>query len=299
MKLLWLLPDHNDSAAATQARLLAPLLRADVATLADLGVRGLYRRLKADPPDVLHAWRLPAVRAAVAVKLASRAAWRLVATEPFRGARVNPFDHWLLAHADRRASQPLAVAPPPAVPRPAELPACGRIVMLVGPLNAGHGGRDAVWAGDILKYAVPDLHLAIVGDGPELPRLRTFVHSLGRAREFTHFLPRRPDAAALLAHADVVCVPGHSGRQTVLEAQAAGVPVVAARGWPPADLIDDGVTGVVVTPRDPPALATATRRLLEDAALARRIGDAGRSAAAAHAPEAVAALWQTLYAAVR
>lgn len=295
MKLLWLLPDTRDCAAATQARLLAPLLHADVATLADLGVRGLYRRLKADPPDVLHAWRLPAVRVAAALKLATRAPWKLVVSEPFRGGRASPLDRWLVGRADRVASLPLAVAPPAKVQRPAEWSAEGRVVMLVGPLNAGHGGRDAIWAADILKYAVPDVQLAIVGDGPDLPRLRAFAQNLGRAREFTHFLPRRPDAAALLAHADVVWVPGRSGRQIVLEAQAAGVPVVAARLPGPMDLIDDGVTGVVVPSRDPPALAAATRQLLDDPKLARRIGDSGRSAAAAHAPEAVARLWQALY----
>src|SRR5262245_33024068 len=182
-----------------QARLLAPLLSAEVVTLADLGSRGLYRRLTENPPDVVHAWRLPALRAASALKPMTRGRWKLVASEPFRGGRTNAIDHWLLSRADRAATPPLAVARAAPGELPLALPAGARVVMVVGPVKATHGGREAVWAADILKYAVPELQLVIVGDGPDLARVRAFARSVSRMAESTHLVPRRPDAAALLA----------------------------------------------------------------------------------------------------
>lgn len=297
MNLLFLLPNGDDCAAATQVRLLAPRFGADVVLLSDVGWRGLRRRLAMKPPDIVHAWRLPALRAAGTLKLVTRAPWKVVVSDALRGGRANPIDHWLLARADRVVTLPLAVASQQPVPLPVDLPTGARLAMVLGPVKASHGGRDAVWACDIVKYVARDLHLVIVGDGPDLRRLRAFVGRAGGATEFTHFVPRRSDAAALLPHADVVLVPSRagSGRQVILEAQAAGVPVVATRVPGPADLIDDGVTGILVPPHDPPSLATALRQLLEDDNLRRRIGDAGRSAAAAHAPDAIAEQWRAVY----
>jgi glycosyltransferase involved in cell wall biosynthesis len=59
---------------------------------------------------------------------------------------------------------------------------------------------------------------------------------------------------------------------------AQGTPVIACRGEGPEDFIDDGISGLLVAPRNPSALATAIERLCDDADAARGIGEAGRRA---------------------
>ncbi len=334
MKLLHLLPDFGYHAAARQVSLLAPALRSlrvapevHVAAL-DSGRRWeltawrhLDRLLDELRPDVVHAWRLPALRAAgVLGALARRRPCRLVVSEPRRGGRWTAFDRRILlrvvaavaghpAEADalRRLGLPAgrvhvlppAVAPapgPPAAPDIA-LPPGARVILGVGSLTPAHGFREAIWAFDILKYVYPDLHLLIVGDGPERDRLEQFARSVGRGDARVHFLPARPHAAALLPHAAAVWVPSRSdgGRQVVLEAQAAGRPVLAAARPALAALVADGATGLLAPPGDPVAWAAAARRLLDDPALAGRLGNAARRAAAGLAPERVAPAYARLY----
>jgi glycosyltransferase involved in cell wall biosynthesis len=346
--LLVLLPDFGYHAAARQAALLAPTRRdVHVAALgpdgplaaplraAGVPVHALGTERRFDPtlawrlrrlvaelrPEVVHAWRLPALRAAGALRLLGRTRFRLVVSEPRRGGRWNAFDRWLLRRADavsagspaegdalRRLGLPAdrVHALPPAVDPPSsgeppplgvELPPEAQLIVCVGALTPAHGFRDAIWALDILRYVAPDLHLAIIGDGPERGALGRFVRDVSRASDRVHFLGTRPDAAALLARADVVWVPSRSecGRQVALEAQAAGRPVVASALPGLAALVADGRTGLLTSPGDPPALARQTRRLLEDAELAARLGEAARQAAEAHAPARVAPAYEKLY----
>jgi glycosyltransferase involved in cell wall biosynthesis len=345
VRLLFLLPDFGYHAAARQVALLAPVLRSltlparpevHAAALGDEGplaaplraagvpvhALGTGRRFGLAPwarlrrlvaglrPDVVHAWRLPALRAAGALaalgRLRGRRPFGLVVSEPRRGGRWTALDRQLLKLADAvagtSAELPPAVGPPaPGASPPPDvpLPPGARLVACVGALAPAHGFRDAVWAADILKYAVPDLHLAIVGDGPERVRLRPFIDRVNKARaeEFLYLWPPRPDVAALLARAEVVWVPSRSecGRQVLLEAQAAGRPVVASALPGLATLVEDGGTGLLVPPGDPPALARQTRRLLDDPELARRLGSAARQAAAWHVPERVAPAYAALY----
>ena len=68
----------------------------------------------------------------------------------------------------------------------------------------------------------------------------------------------------------------------VLEAMAAGLPVVATAVGGTPEVVVDGVTGLLVPPRDPHALAEAILRLLRDPDLRKRMGGAGRERVAAH-----------------
>src|SRR2546423_826934 len=76
----------------------------------------------------------------------------------------------------RRAGVP-PVSRPPRSPVVAVLPPSARLIVCVGALTPAHGFRDAVWGFDVLRYACPELHLVIVGDGPE----RTNLERFGRA----------------------------------------------------------------------------------------------------------------------
>ena len=90
--------------------------------------------------------------------------------------------------------------------------------------------------------------------------------------------------------ADVFCLPSvQEGFGIVfLEAMAARLPVVACRVAAIPEVVSDGLTGVLVAPRDPAALAGALESLLEDATRATRLGLAGRQRAEGFTPRHVA-----------
>ena len=81
----------------------------------------------------------------------------------------------------------------------------------------------------------------------------------------------------LLSEAAISVLPSLSEgtSNTLLESMAAGIPVVATRVGGNPEVIEDGVSGLLVPPRDSAALAAATARLLEDEELAARLGQAG------------------------
>jgi glycosyltransferase involved in cell wall biosynthesis len=106
---------------------------------------------------------------------------------------------------------------------------------------------------------------------------------LGVLHAFT-FLGHRDDVGARLAEADVFVLPSRSEAfpNAVLEAMAAGLPIVASGVGGILELIDSGRTGLLVPPGEPRALAEALCRLIADPELAARLGVAARDEARAH-----------------
>lgn len=121
------------------------------------------------------------------------------------------------------------------------------------------------------------LRLAIVGEGAERERLEQRVahHGLG---DRVRLLGNRVDVPALLAEFDVFVLSSVAEGipLTVLEAMAAGLPVVATRVGGVGEVVVDGATGALVPPSDPSALVTALRACVDDAGLRQRRGEAGR-----------------------
>jgi glycosyltransferase involved in cell wall biosynthesis len=156
------------------------------------------------------------------------------------------------------------------------LPADARVVLCVGSLKAERGFRDAIWAFDILQYLAPNLHLALLGTGPDEHRLRHFARSVG-VLSSVHLTGSVGDTSAWLAAAEIVWVPSREGggAQVALRAMAAARPVVASRLGALTEIVADGETGYLITPGDKVALARQTRRLLDDASLRTRMGAAG------------------------
>lgn len=100
-------------------------------------------------------------------------------------------------------------------------------------------------------------------------------------RDYVRLLPFRPDVERLLAAADLLVFPSivpHFARP-VIEAGAMAKPVVASRIGGVDELVEDGVTGLLVPPGDVAALADAVRRVLLDPALAARLGAGGHERA--------------------
>jgi len=316
MRTLHVLPHLEPSGAARELRLLLTHgdAQAHVCCLGDAGpaldgvaapVEALGWRRALDPrplwalagrirewqPDSICAWGLAALRI---VRLVNQRAPVVVRRPLARRGALSRFDRWLLRGTDRVLATTeaeltacccagvaehriqlvapgvvLVAAPPPEVEPPA--------IVCLGALEPRKGFFEALWSFDILQFADPHVELHLAGDGPERRRLEQFAANMDVGQRI-RFLGAVADNHALWARASVVWVPSlaDTGAGVVLEAMAAGRPVVASR-WPGlAEIVSDGETGFLVPPGDKVALARHARVLLQDAALRRRMGEAGR-----------------------
>jgi glycosyltransferase involved in cell wall biosynthesis len=120
----------------------------------------------------------------------------------------------------------------------------------------------------------------IVGDGPDRSGVEAEVRELG-LESAVHLGGPRSDVPDLLARSDVFVLSSRSegGPISILEAMAAGLPVVASDVGGVSELVVEGATGLLVPAGDPAALAAALERLLADPELRRRLGAAGRERA--------------------
>ena len=155
-----------------------------------------------------------------------------------------------------------------------------------GPVRALFIGRLLKWKGvDVLLRALaltPDVHLDVVGEGPDGPRLRTVAQAVAvgdRVRWYGHYpdddLPRR------MAEAHFLVLPSVTVDEmfglVLLEAMASGRPIITTE-LPSGvrEVNAAGVTGLEVPARDPAALARAMTALAEDPLRRRAMGEAGR-----------------------
>ena len=173
-------------------------------------------------------------------------------------------------------------------------------VLAVGRLVEKKGFRHLIDA----VVDVPGAHLVLAGEGDLAAPLREQARRAGAPVSFAGALDRATVAAAL-ACADVVAVPSvvdHAGNvdglpNALLEGLAAGKPVVASRVAGIPDVVEDGRHGLLVPPRDAPALAAALRRLQHDPDLRRRLGaEARRRAETSLSWDAAARAFEECYA---
>ena len=329
--------DLAGGASATMVKPLrdagVPCYNAALRGVTDLrGLRNLRSVVSAFAPDVIHVGGPKAAQAHALLSLAGPT-FRVPVVASGLDAPRHGLDAWWHRYLTARVAR--FVAPTPAeaaryllngVPSgriavvPPAVSACGttqdgaafratlgvppaaRLVIAAGRFDSVAGLMSAVWAFDVVKYVAPDLHLVLVGDGPERERLERFAKALGFDDYRVRFVGVRDDVPALLSLAELVWVTHDRGGVNVaLEAMAAGKPVVTFGNADPAvsDLAEtlvEGVTGRFVPYGDRVQLAAVSNELLEAPEVARALGEAGRRRAIEHfGVPAMAARYATLY----
>ena len=214
--------------------------------------------------------------------------------ERARRSVIHAVDHWLLTHVTRlfaqsktiqarlaRSGLSAEVIHPPAPQRPYVCEAYGDELFIVSRLTANKRIHLALQA--LAEPAAAGIRCVIGGDGEELPNLRRLAVDLGVDRR-VEFLGPIDDATLVrrLATCRAVCFTPYQedyGLVTV-EAFASAKPVITCSdSGGPAELVQDGVQGVVCEP-NAPALAEAMRLLMSDRGRALAMGEAARLAGA-------------------
>lgn len=281
--ILHILPTLESNAASTQVAMLCEHLPRDdfeqqVAVLRKTGKAGerlrradtrpydLRRRhawdpfawgrlramLRNDQPDIVLAWGAEAMRYAKAAGVGDR-----------------------LVHA---AEEPRGVAKPQTVGKLSRaelgLPEGVRLIGAVTRLAPAKRVKELIWAIDLVRVLHEDVWLVVVGDGPARPAIERF-NALASEENRTLLLGERVDVADLLPHFQLLW---HAGQEAapplaMLEAMAAGLPVIADHS-PGAEMaIRDGESGSLIRPKDRAGRAKATIRLLEDDTQRLRCGE--------------------------
>jgi glycosyltransferase involved in cell wall biosynthesis len=149
----------------------------------------------------------------------------------------------------------------------------------------------------LLRNRFPQAKLTLIGEGSEEPMLRALARSLGGdgirflGRLEPDVLPRMLDEAELFVNSSVV----DNQPMSVLEAFAAGLPVVSTPTGDIANLVRDGETGVIVAPNDPAAMAEAIERLLLDPQRARSMARRARQELDEYTWQSVRDGWKSAY----
>ncbi len=214
----------------------------------------------------------------------------------FQRRRLAPPER--LAHIPNCVDQAFFRAPSaaPATPRLVDLPVGASVVGFVGRLTDQKGVEDLIRALPLIRAARPEAHAVIAGEGPLRRALEALARTLaGDAATFTGALE---DPLPVFQLSRVLVVPSHFEPLGIVaaEALALGKPVVATRVGGLPEIVEHEVTGLLIPPRDPAALAEAVCRLLKGKGLARDIGARGREMARRlFSEEAVLPRYERLY----
>jgi glycosyltransferase involved in cell wall biosynthesis len=200
----------------------------------------------------------------------------LIADQKVSPAKVRRLPWGLDPEFERRLAAP---APPE---RPAVFPVGARIILTVGRWDSSerYKGADTLISAlpDVLA-AVPDVLLVLVGDGDDRPRLQQLAGSCGVALA-TRFVSglTQEELFACYAHCDVFALPsrGEGFGLVFLEVMAHGKPVIGGAHGGTPDVVQDGVTGILVRHGDAARLSAALVSLLAHPNCAREMGMRGR-----------------------
>jgi glycosyltransferase involved in cell wall biosynthesis len=154
-----------------------------------------------------------------------------------------------------------------------------RVVLAVGRLSREKGHADLIYAMSVLRELDSELRfkLLIVGEGPEQANLSRAVTERNLASQVV-FVGHVTDVAPFYAIADVLALPSHSegSPNVLLEAMAAGVPVVATSVGGVPEIATTEENALLVASHDPQTFASAMHRVLSDETLAKKLAANGR-----------------------
>jgi glycosyltransferase involved in cell wall biosynthesis len=239
---------------------------------------GALTAFGARTPHVINWHRQPGLpmtpRQSAAVKLAGRMGCGVIAVTRAQVPQLVE----LGVREERIRVVPNGVPDPPRADRAAaraelELPAGDYVVVVVARLRPEKRHEDLIHALADLSRRMPNVSGVVVGDGETAAELRRLAAQTGAPVRFTGFDPR-PER--YMAAADVVCLPSEHEALPIslIEAAAASRPVVATDVAGVAEVVDEGVTGLLVRPREVAALTHALESLGADPARRERMGAA-------------------------
>lgn len=283
---------------------LADELRAAGVTVMEAGAGWrrlvLPLRLRRLRPDVVHAFLLRPATVVLPAALLARVprrvcGWRGLAPPPGQGARARRLLHTLAAwcaHTQTANAAAIAAGLPALARRRPLVVVPNGVELAETPADPGLEPPRGVIIANLLPYKG---HLDLVralallpsppradwyGDGPERPALERALRAAGLDGT-VRLHGSVPGAAAAYLSAQFALLASHEEGlpNALLEAMAAGLPCVATAVGGVPELVEHERTGLLVPPHDPPALAEAIQRLVDDAALRRKLGAAARERA--------------------
>ena len=217
-------------------------------------------------------WGFQSVHAAIAPSEACKRAWNQRLNGRGRSMRVINYG----------TPMPPAASPAAASAKRAELgfEERDKLVAIIGSLYVVKGHDYLLQAMKTCVRGVPEAHLLIVGDGELRRDLEARTDSLG-IREHVHFLGFRSDVAEIVNAMNVIALSSvwENFPLCLMEALAAGRPVVATTVGGIPEMIPHAECGLLVPPRQPAAMAEALISLLCDPRAAQSMGRAGRKRA--------------------
>ncbi len=153
-----------------------------------------------------------------------------------------------------------------------------KVILMAAVLRPGKGHVAMLNAMRLICQRYPGAKLMLAGEGPMRRQLEDEAVPLGAS---VYFLGERTDVGRLMTACDIVVLPSESEAlpMVLLEAATAGRPVVASRVGGVPEIVDDGVTGCLVPPRDVQSLASAILRLFADEELLQTLGRNARTRA--------------------
>lgn len=152
------------------------------------------------------------------------------------------------------------------------------VVGCVAVMRAAKGHKSLIDAMRPLMATRPKLHMVFVGSGsPTFENTQAYIQELG-LQDRIHLMGTRRDVPNLLAGFDLfaLATEQEASGTVFVEAEAAGLPVIGTDVGGVSEMMRDGVTGILVPLHDLPALRGALERLIDDPALRREMGEAGR-----------------------
>jgi len=153
------------------------------------------------------------------------------------------------------------------------IPLGATVIGTVGRLVSQKGHKYLLAAFALIKDEFPGARLLLVGEGSRMDELKNYAKGLSVDKEVI-FAGLRRDIPQMLSAMDIFVFPSlwEGLGNALLEAMAAGKPVIATNIPPIREVINSEQAGILVPPADPAAIASAVRLLLQDRALAASLG---------------------------